>query len=99
MKRSSGEGNIGKRKDGRWQASVMHENKRRYVYGQTRRQVVEKLAELKKQVEQGADFDQKNVTVEVYVKQWLTDVVTPNLRPRTAERYSELANKYIIPHL
>lgn len=99
MKRSSGEGNIRKRSDGRWEASVMHESRRRYVYGQTRREVVEKLAELKKQQEQGADFSRKNLTVETYLNQWLADVVTPNLRPRTAERYKELTNKYLIPQL
>jgi integrase len=54
----------------------MHESRRRYVYGQTRREVVEKPAELKKQQEQGADFsvEKQRAGALEHVQKFLADV-------------------------
>ncbi|MGH2603508.1 MAG: hypothetical protein ACRDJ9_29505, partial [Dehalococcoidia bacterium] len=48
-KRGHGEGTIGQRKDGRWEARItLPDGKRRAIYGKTRRQVADKLvAELR----------------------------------------------------
>ena len=99
MKRSSGEGSIQKRKDGRWQASVMVDRKRHYVYGATRSEVVEKLKELKQQHERGRDISKKTVTIEAFLNQWFDEVGKVTLKPRTFHRYEEIKTKYLIPKL
>lgn len=99
MKRSSGEGSIQKRKDGRWQAAVMHDRIRHCVYGRTRAEVVEKLKELKQQHERGTDLSKKNLTIEDYLKQWLEDVVKPNKTVSTIRSYEQITNQHLIPKL
>ena len=97
MKRSSGEGSPRKRKDGRWEWSVMFDGKRRYVYGKTKAEARERYEELKKQYEEGLDLGAVTQTVEVYLGRWLTDVVYTALRPRTADYYASLVKRYISP--
>src|SRR5690349_15899662 len=97
MKRSSGEGSPRKRKDGRWEWSVMFDGKRRYVYGKTKAEARERYEELKKQYEEGLDLGATTQTVEVYLGRWLTDVVYATLRPRTADYYASLIRRYINP--
>ena len=67
-KRGNGEGHIRKRKDGRYEAAVMHQGKRRSVYGKTRAEVIQKLKELNKQIERGQDLSKKMLTVAEFLK-------------------------------
>src|SRR5689334_13066514 len=99
MKRAPGEGSIQKRKDGRWQAAVMVDRKRHYVYGATRSEVVEKLKELKQQHERGRDIGKKTVTIEAFLNQWFEEVGRVTLKPRTFHRYEEIKTKYLVPKL
>lgn len=97
MKRSSGEGSPRKRKDGRWEWSVMLDGKRHYLYGKTKQEARDKYEELKRQHEAGADLGSKAQSVEAYLQRWLDDVVYPTLRPRTADYYKSLIRRYINP--
>lgn len=98
-RRSDGEGSVQKRNDGRWQASVMVERKRRYVYGRTRAEVVEKLAALKQEQQRGTDLSKKNLTLEAYLTQWMEEVVRPSHTVNTDRSYSQLVEQYLIPKL
>jgi integrase len=69
------------------------------VYGRTRREVKEKLAEQRRQLEHGMDLSQKDVTVEAFLRRWLEEVSRPNNAPGTSERYEELMEKYLTPSL
>ena len=63
-RRGNGEGNIRKRKDGRYEVSVMvgyhpdGRRKRKYLYGKTRREVVDKLHALQQEINMGMDLDE-----------------------------------------
>ena len=96
-RRSSGEGSPRKRKDGRWEWSVMLDGKRHYVYGKTKQEARDKYEELKKQHAAGVDLGSAAQTVEVYLQRWVEDVIEPTLRPRTVEYYKGIIKRYINP--
>lgn len=97
--RGKGEGSYTKRSDGRWQGAIQIDKKRHTVYGKTRKEVADKIAELKKLHERGVDLGEKGQTVEEYLKRWLEDVVRVSNRPTTIRRYEGIVNKYLIPEL
>lgn len=101
-RRGNGEGSVYKREDGVWCASadlgfVNGKRKRKLVYGQTRKEVVEKLKGIQREQAAGVTFT--NLTVEDYLKQWLEQTVKRQNRVRTYDRYSGDINNYLIPEL
>lgn len=96
--RSSGEGTIVQRSDGRWQASVQMDGKRRTVYGTTRKEAAGKLAALKEQAQGGALPDPGKRTVADLVALFL-DTAAPNLKPRTVAVYQDISARHILPAL
>ena len=84
--RSPGEGSLTQRPDGRWQASLQVDGRRRVVYGKTRREAEQKLQELRRQVAQtGGNLPHPGRrTVSDLLDQWLQTAV---LRPRTRAGY------------
>lgn len=96
-RRSPGEGSITQRKDGRWQAALQVEGKRRTIYGRTRREVVQKLEALRRQaVALGALPDPGRRTVSDLLMAWL-EAVTPSLKPRTLHDYRAVCEGHIRP--
>lgn len=99
-RRANGEGSIRQRKDGRWIGEQMWKGERQNsVYGRTKKEVSEKLAEQRRQLERGVDLSQKDITVTAFLRRWLEEVSKPNNAPGTSERYEELMTKYLIPGL
>jgi hypothetical protein len=47
-RRSSGEGSIGKRRDGTYYGTIRLDGQRHWVYGETRHEVADKLKELRR---------------------------------------------------
>lgn len=91
QRRSAGEGTIRQRKDGRWEARLdlgLINGKRRYkaLYGATRKEAAEKLAEAQRQREQGVDVTQGRTTVAAFLDVWLEQVVRVRNRPRPKSR-------------
>ena len=72
MRRAKGEGSIFKRKDGRWQARYQAGGKRRYIYGKTRQEVAKRLTEALSEVNKGLVYDDKGITVQRHINNWLT---------------------------
>ncbi len=97
MSRTHGEGTILQRKDGRWQASLMLDGQRRTVYGKTRREAAQKLADLRRQAAGGLP-DPGRRTVADLVDEWLR-VAAPSLRPKTLHEYRRICDLYILPTL
>lgn len=94
-RRSNGEGSVSRRKDGRWQAALQIEGRRKAVYGATRGEAVAKLAELRRQaVRAGGLPDDANRTVNELLDAWL-DAATPNLKPATIAQYTLECDKHI----
>jgi integrase len=73
--------------------------KRKTLYGKTRQEVAAKLANALSDRERGLVFDAGNLTVEKYLDRWLEDVVRDSVKPRTFERYEQIARVNIKPTL
>ncbi|MGI6601353.1 MAG: tyrosine-type recombinase/integrase [Dethiobacteria bacterium] len=105
-RRGHGEGSITKRKDGRWQASILvgydpktGKQKRKYFYGRTRKEVQRKLNEIIPEVQAGTYREPANITVAEWFTTWLNVYMKPSLRPTTWESYRYQVEGHIIPAL
>lgn len=72
--------------------------KRRYVYGQTKKDVQKKLLELQTQAS-GSFSDPKRMRVTDYLKHWLEDVAKPTIRESTFVRYEGLLRLHVMPSI
>lgn len=98
-RRNPGEGSILQRKDGRWQASLQVSGVRKVVYGRTRSEVAQKLADLRRQaVAQGALADPGARTVGDLLDAWLT-AKAPRWRPRTLQDWQRVCDVHLRPAL
>ena len=105
-KRANGEGNIRKRKDGRWEGRYTagydaKTGKRiiKNVLGKTQAEVKEKL---KKALEecQGLDVSRtEEYTVATWLRTWDELYAKPNVRTATANRYELIIERYTIPRI
>jgi integrase len=108
-KRAAGEGYIKQDPDqngkpGRWRGAVVHGGVRRYVRGRTRKEVVEKLDELRAASAIGVVLGPGKLTVGAWMAVWLaTKKPAPGLivpvRPSTWLSYQALTQLHIIPAL
>ena len=98
-RRAHGEGTIYKRKDGRWQASLQLDGKRKTIYGRSRQEVAEKLRQLQGVARESGHLpDAGKLTVGEYLRQWLEQAEC-RLRPTTLLDYRTIAEKHVIPHV
>ncbi|SCY80900.1 Site-specific recombinase XerD [Lachnospiraceae bacterium XBB2008] len=95
-KRNNGEGSIYKRKDGRWCAAYYDQNyKRKYVYGGSRTEVKNKLADLqRKREDQQANAD-NDYTLESWIDEYLRMYKKNSLKPTTYGDYLTILDKHI----
>jgi integrase len=95
----SGEGNIRRRVDGRWEARVVLADGRRVsFYGQTRAEVVRLRNEALRNKEQGLTTGGDRQTVEQFLLAWL-QTAKYTIKPRTWRRYGEFIRLHIVPAL
>ena len=105
-RRGDGEGSITKRKDGKWQGSVLTgynpetgKPVRKYFYGRTRKEVQEKINEVAPKVAAGTYREPTKMTVAEWFTTWLNDYMKPSLRPTTWESHKYQVDGHIIPAL
>ncbi len=98
-KRAHGEGSVTQRKDGRWQAALQVDGRRRVVYGRTRREAADMLGELKRQAAKSGGLpDPGRRTVGDLLDAWL-ETVAPNLKPATIAQYRLEVENHLRPAL
>jgi integrase len=97
-RRSKGEGSIYQRKDGLWVAAIALGNRRKVVYGKSRRDVATKLAILQNSTAAGRLVASSRITVEQFMLDWL-QAVEPNLRISTYSNYSDIVRLHVNPAL
>ncbi|CAL9496653.1 hypothetical protein SUDANB37_03373 [Streptomyces sp. enrichment culture] len=102
--RANGEGTVYQRKDGRWEAAgyVLAANgtrKRVRVYGTTRREAADKLAEKLADSNRGLPVATADSTVGDYLTYWLGSVAVHRLRENTHTRYAGCVRLHLIPGL
>lgn len=101
---ANGEGSIYRRKDGRYEAAAYFmttsgARKRIRVYGRTRGEVHDKLTEAKVKAQQGTPIPERATKLAAYLDYWLENLVRPNLRATTYERYETSVRLYLKPGL
>ena len=105
-KRANGEGNIRKRKDGRWEgrytAGYDPETGKRIIkniLGKTQAEVKKKLAQTQ-QESAGLDLSHsEDYTVATWLRNWYELYAKPNVRPAIADRYHLIIETYTIPRI
>ena len=100
-KRGNGEGNVGLRDDGRWQASTLvgradGTRKRHYVYGVSRAEVQRKLDDIRDRVRGGQPAVDAGVTLGAYLDRWLVDGLTEH-KATTRQNYATMVRTHITP--
>lgn len=106
-KRTNGEGNIRKRKDGRWEgrytAGYNPETGKRIiknVLGKTRAECKAKLAAAMEEASKGVDVSRADeYTVATWLRSWYDIYAKPNVRVATADRYRLMIEQYAIPRI
>src|SRR2546421_2403439 len=99
-RRGHGEGSISLRKDGRYQAAITLENhKRKYFYGETRKEVQDKLNRALYEQKQGTLATGPQQTLKAHLERWLEQVVRLTKRPNTYKSYRSAVNGHLIPSL
>lgn len=105
-KRANGEGNIRKRKDGRWEgrytAGYNPETGKRIiknVLGKTQAECKAKLAAAM-EASKGVDVSRADeYTVAAWLRSWYDIYAKPNVRAATADRYRLMIEQYAIPRI
>lgn len=106
-KRANGEGNIRKRKDGRWEGryTAGYDSKTgkrviKNVLGKTQGEVKEKLKTAMAE-SQGLDVSKAadEYTVATWLKLWYELYAKPNVRTATANRYQLIIDTYTVPRI
>lgn len=100
-KRGNGEGSVFKRKDGRWCARYTVRTvsgfKRRDIYGESRKEVVERLREALDESHQVSNY--ASLSIGEFLRNWLANSVSGSVSPRTFERYEQIVRLHIEPTL
>ena len=106
-KRANGEGNIRKRKDGRWEGryTAGYDSKTgkriiKNVLGKTQAEVKEKLKRALEETN-GLDISRAadEYTVASWLRTWYELYAKPNVRTATANRYQLIIEQYTVPRI
>lgn len=100
-RRVKGEGTIRKKGngyEGRITVEVNGVRKQVSVYDKSQRIVVEKMQELRKKRDDNYYIENKNITLEEWLKEWMKVYKKPYISPRTYQGYVE-KSKTILEHL
>ena len=70
----------------------------RYIYGQTQKEVREKMQALQVQLNNKTYIEPSKMTVEQWLDTWVKEYIG-NVKPRTADSYRAIVRKHLIPTL
>ena len=103
-RRGRGEGSIYKRGDGRWVGSYSAgyagdgKRRRRVVYGESKKEVKDKLRDLENDVAAGRPVEVQRMTLAEFLDRWLASIEA-TVAPSTYTRYKCSIEQQIKPHL
>jgi integrase len=102
--RSSGEGTVYQRTDGRWAAVITTgwvgtKRQRKILYGRTRAEAGSKLRAALLAQENGDIVGGRTPTVAQWLEHWLTTIARERVRPSTYAGYRHYVNDWLVPHL
>jgi integrase len=96
--RSSGEGTIHKRKDGRWCAQAVVDGHRLTHSARTKRECAAWLEQIRGNTDGAPHPAADPSTLGGFLEEWLTRA-KPYLRPKTWSQYSQVVHQHISPYL
>jgi integrase len=98
-RRGHGEGSIRQRADGRWEATItLEDRKRKSYYGKTRADVQRELNRALKACQDGLPIPHDGrPTVAQYLTRWLEETAKPKVRPKTYVSYEGHIRLHLIP--
>jgi integrase len=102
--RGAGEGSVFQRGDGKWTATITvgysetGKRLRKTVYGETKREVTEKLTRLQGQKLDGTLLATSRLTVADFLQRWL-DAIKCSVRPTTHASYDNNVRLHINPRI
>lgn len=101
-RRGNGEGTIGQRLDGRWEARIDlssgGKRRRKSIYGRTRQEVQRRLTAALRARDQGVTVrTNERLTVGAYLDAWLRDTVRPSVRMATYVSYEGHVRGHLAP--
>ena len=96
------DGGVRKRPDGRWEGTADvgvygTGRRRKYVYGRTRAEVVERLRSVQRTVTEGLPVIDERTTLAKYLQTWLDEVVKPARGYATWQGYEVNVRRHIVP--
>src|SRR5262245_40351250 len=97
-RRANWEGSRGKKGD-LYYVTVSYRGDRKWFYGKTQKEADAKFKEFRREMERGTDVSNRDQTVETFLLQYYNEVAVPTLAPRTAHRYKEMIDIYLVPRL
>jgi integrase len=104
-RRGRGDGGIRQRADGRWEGSVEDgyrpngTRRRRFVYGRTRAEVVEKLRAEQTRLTNGLPATDQRQTTEQFLRWWIDHVIPGAVSRGAEDTYRAVLELYVIPYL
>ncbi|EFH90812.1 tyrosine-type recombinase/integrase [Ktedonobacter racemifer] len=100
-RRGHGEGSVYPRKDGRFAGYIRLEGgKKKYFYGNTRKEVQDKVRAALNEKERGTLATGPNPLLKDYLPEWLETVCKPPYRaPQTYISYRSVISKHLIPEI
>ena len=102
-KRGAGEGSIYQRRDGRWAGALsLERGRRKTYYGRTQEEVIAKMTQARRDLQQGTLITERDQKMEGYLKMWFAEVYGRGERPaRYSTRYKVegLLRNHILPAL
>src|SRR2546430_17473121 len=87
-RKGHGEGSITRRKDGRYQGAITLENhKRKYFYGETRKEVQDKVNRALYEQKKGTLSTGPQQTLKAHLERWLGQLWQLSMRAKTYKSY------------
>jgi len=83
--------------ENRWQGQIMLAGKRLYVYGSTRKAVLEQFDKVREVHNLGLPVNAGKEPLEKFLTRWLEDSVKARCRPRTYALYRQQIEAHVIP--
>ncbi len=98
-RRGHGEGTIRRRQDGRWEAAITLEGRRRKsLYGKTRLEAQQKMVAALKARQDGLPIGTNDrQTVAQFLTRWLEETAKPRVRPKTYVSYEGHIRLHLVP--
>ncbi len=98
-RRANGEGTKVKKhsKGGYFKAISLPDGKRKFIYGATKKKVVEKEQEVRKEFDEGVT--KGPIVMKEYLRSWLNDSVRGSVRTSSYQRYEDIVRLHLIPEI